>query len=114
MSRLAVAQLAYCAAMFFALKLAASSTDGLERDLGQAVLDALDRAHLTVKEAAALMRIDESQFRKQLRGEASNHLSLTRLMRLPYRFWLWLSPSLIYLVAKRNAEEIAESMRLRQ
>lgn len=107
-------QLLYVAGIFFALKLTTASTDDLERVLGQAVLDALDRAQLTVKEAAAIMRLDESNFRKQLRGEPSHHISLTRLLRLPYRFWLWLSPSLIYLVAKRNAEEIADSIRLRQ
>jgi len=109
-----VGQLLYVAGACFALKLSASSTDDLEKALGQAVLDSLDRAHITVKEAAAIMHLDESNFRKQLRGEPSNHISLTRLLRLPYRFWLWLSPSLIYLVAKRNAEEIAVSMGMRQ
>lgn len=114
MTRLRLAQLAYLAGAFFLLKLSAVSTDDLERDLGQAVLDSLDRAQITVKEAAAIMRLDEANFRKQLRGEPSNHISLTRLLRLPYRFWLWLSPSLIYIVAKRNAEEIAVSIGLRQ
>jgi hypothetical protein len=107
-------QLLYVVGACVALRCAAVSTDDLERDLGQAVLDALDRAQITVKEAAAIMRLDESNLRKQLRGEPSNHISLTRLLRLPYRFWLWLSPSLIYLVAKRNAEEIAVSIGMRQ
>jgi hypothetical protein len=109
-----VGQALYFVGACFALKLSAMTTDDLEKDLGQAVLDSLDRAQITVKEAAAIMHLDESNFRKQLRGEPSNHISLTRLLRLPYRFWLWLSPSLIYLVAKRNAEEIAVSIGLRQ
>jgi len=107
-------QLLYVVGACFLLKLSAVSTDELEKDLGQAVLDSLDRAQITVKEAAAIMHLDESNFRKQLRGEPSHHISLTRLLRLPYRFWLWLSPSLIYLVAKRNAEEIAVSIGMRR
>ena len=109
-----IGQLLYLAGACLAFRCAAMTTDDLEKDLGQAVLDSLDRAQITVKEAAAIMRLDESNFRKQLRGEPSNHISLTRLLRLPYRFWLWLSPSLIYLVAKRNAEEIAVSIGMRQ
>lgn len=109
-----VGQLGYYVGAAILFKLSAASTDDLEKILGQAVLESLERSRVTVKEAAALMRLDESQFRKQLRGEPSNHLSLTRLIRLPYGFWLWFSPSLIYLVAKKNTAEIAESIGLRQ
>lgn len=107
------AQFFYFVFGFLALKLAAANLDDLEQILGRAVLESLEHAHITVKEAAALMRLDESQFRKQLRGEPSNHLSLTRLVRLPYTFWLWFSPSLIYLVAKKNHAEIVESFSIR-
>lgn len=113
MTKLDALRLLYFACLVLALKASTVSTDDLEKILGLAVLESLERARVTVKEAAALMKLDESHFRKQLRGEPGNHLSLTRLVRLPYAFWLWFSPSLIYLVAKKNAIEIAESVGMR-
>jgi len=86
----------------------------LEKLLGDAVLLSLTNARITVKEAAAFMQFDESQLRKCLRGDPMHHMSLTRLIRLPYSFWLHFSPALIYLVAKRSATEIAEDMGIRK
>jgi len=114
MTRFTAAQMSYFVVMFFLLKLTTAATDDLEKILGMALLESLERARITVKEAAVLMRLDESHFRKQLRGEPSNHISLTRLIRLPWAFWLWFSPALMYLVAKKNTIEIAESLGLRK
>lgn len=101
------------AAVFALLQRAtASSTDALEQALGDAVREALHLAKLTEKNAADVMRMDESHLRKALRGEPSHHISLTRLVRLPFTFWLYFSPSLIYLVAKQNVHDIAEDMGL--
>jgi hypothetical protein len=95
-------------------RLAAIQVDDLEQVLGEAVLRSLEGARLTVKEAAAIMKIDESQLRHGLRGEKGYHLSLNRLARLPFVFWLHFSPALVYLVAKRNASDIAEDLGLKR
>lgn len=60
------------------------------------------------------MAIDESQLRHGLRGEKGYHLSLNRLVRLPFGFWLHFSPTLTYLVAKKHTTEIAEDIGLRK
>lgn len=114
MTHMTVLQFFLLVVWMLAFKLTAAATDELEKMLGLAVIDSLERARVTVKEAAALMKLDESQFRKQLRGEPSNHISLTRLIRLPWAFWLWFGPSLMYLVAKKNTIEIAETFGLRK
>ncbi len=107
-------QLLLLVGFFGLLKCAAMDLAPLEQVLGDAVLASLDAARITVKEAASLMKIDESQLRKGLRGEPSHHLSLNRLVRLPFGFWLHFSPTLTYLVAKKNVTEIAEDLGLRK
>lgn len=92
------------------LKAAAANTDELEQTLAQAIADALNAAHLSVKEAAYFMRLDESQLRKQLRAEPSQHVSLTRLIRLPFSFWLHFSPALISIIYRKRMQEFAQSM----
>jgi len=86
-------------------------SEELEVVLGEAVGLSLVQARLTIKEAAALMRIDESQFRHSLRGGKGYHLSLNRLLRLPFAFSLHFGPALIYLVAKKNIQEIADDFK---
>lgn len=93
------------AAHGLALGVATQITDS-DQALGQAVADALHLARLTVKEAASLMATDESQLRKQLRGEPSHHVSLTRLCRLPMPFWLAFIPALTSLVMRRHLTEL--------
>jgi hypothetical protein len=94
--------------------MAAQPDDALDELLGASVLLALQQARITTKEAAALMKIDESQLRHGMRGEKGYHLSLNRLMRLPFAFWLHFSPAIIYLVAKKNVSDIAEDLGLRK
>lgn len=98
----------------FGMKAVAFDVSELEETLGQAVLASLERARVTVKEAAALMAIDESQLRHGLRNEPGYHLSLNRLIRLPFAFWLTFSPTLIYMVAKKHHAEIAADLGLRK
>lgn len=104
--------------VFWILGVKAMSFDSstLDELLGDAVLAALMLAKITIKEAALVMEIDEAQFRRQLQGGVGkgSHLSLNRLIRLKFEFWVWFSPSLIYLVAKRNVREIAEDLHLRK
>jgi hypothetical protein len=94
--------------------LSAVSVDSLEKMLGLAVLDALEACHLTVKEAAPLMRLDESNLRSMLRGDGKYHLGVVHLARLPFTFWLCFGPKLFGLVARQNLEAIAEDIGLRK
>jgi hypothetical protein len=93
------------------MRCGAMDTTDLERVLGQAVNDALHLARLTPKFAADAMRWDEKDFYKAMRGE--RHMDLTRLCRLPFSFWLFFSPTLLYLVAKKHATEVAEDLGFR-
>ena len=64
--------------------------DGLEQILGQAVLDSLDAAHLTVKEAAYLTGWNDTNFRHALRAAvaAAPAIAFTLLWFTPYDHWL--------------------------
>lgn len=109
-----VSQIVALVVWVLCLKCAALDLEPLEQVLGDAVLSALESARITVKEAVAIMAIDESQFRKALRGEGYRHISLNHLLKLPFSFWLAFSPTLMYLVAKKNMVEIAETVGLRR
>jgi len=103
-----------CAVLFLiALRCSVMDLADLERTLGQAVRDALMLARITEEQAADLMRMDASTLRKCLRGDPRLQLGLARLMRLPFAFWLHLTPVLMYLVAKRNVEQIAHDLGLK-
>lgn len=95
------------------LKCSAMDLSNMDVVLGQTVQSALVSAGITIKEAIALMDIDETQFRKALRGEGYRLLALNHLIKLPYRFWLAFGPTLMWLVAKKNAIEIAETLGVR-
>jgi hypothetical protein len=96
------------------MRLSSLDTTSLEQTLAQAVVDALAAAHITTKEAAAAMRLDVSQLSRQLSATPGYHISLTRLVRLPFEFWLFLGPQLMYLVARKRFNEIAEDLNLRK
>jgi hypothetical protein len=55
-------------------------------DLTSAITEALERAHISHKEAALMMGIDPAQWSRQLHGDG--HISLQRLQKLPRQFWL--------------------------
>jgi hypothetical protein len=107
-------QLVLIGLWFFGVTAAAADHGDLERVLGEAVSTALAAARITVKEAAALMAMHESQLYKCLRADRGHHISLTRLVRLPFSFWMAFSPALLWLVAERNVREIAETVGLRK
>jgi hypothetical protein len=89
--------------------LAAADTTELERLLSASVLDALNAAHLSVKEAAHYMRIDPEQLRRQLKNEPKQYLALLKLLSLPFGFWLAFSPSLIAIVYRKRMQDMAET-----
>ena len=90
--------------------LAVTDTTELEQMLSAAVLDALNAAHLTVKEAAYYMHIDPEQLRRQLKNEPKQYLSLLKLLSLPFGFWLAFSPSLIAIVYRKRMRDMAETL----
>ena len=89
---------------------AAADTTELEQLLSAAVMDALNSAHLTVKEAAYYMHIDPEQLRRQLKNEPKQYLSLLKLLSLPFGFWLAFSPALIAIVYKKRMQDMAETL----
>lgn len=102
------------AGWLFCQRLSIMATDDLEQVLGIAVLDALGAIHLTVKEAAPMMRVNEANLRSMLRGEGKYHLGMVHLLRLPFQFWFWFGPVLFALVAKQRLTSMAEDLGLRK
>ena len=88
--------------------LTSANTDELEQFLAFAIRDALQAAHIPLKVAAPCMGITESQLAKQLRAEPSHHISLTRLIHLPFGFWLFFGPALIQIVYRKRMQEMSE------
>lgn len=72
-------------------------------DLASVVSEALTRAGLSSKEAAATMGVDKAHWSRQLNGADGQHISLQRLTKLPRTFWLellqQLAPALGIVIA---------------
>lgn len=81
----------------------------LQAIVNDAIRECLVLAKITDKEAAALTGMSETHFRRALSGEEHRYVSLVHLCKLPYRFWLHFSPLLMWMVAKKHAQEIAET-----
>jgi hypothetical protein len=68
-----------------------NSSDAPLRDLDIATVfgDAVTRAGLTHKEAAALMKLDRAHWSRQLNSADGQHISVQRLFEhMPRQFWL--------------------------
>lgn len=100
----------YVAIVFYGAKCAAMDLGTMDSMLGSAVIKALQRADITILEAVAIMKIDESQFRKALRGEGYRNLALNHLVRLGPIFMAHLTGELMWLTAKQRALEIVETV----
>lgn len=109
-----LSQILMTAAFSMGTFLTVASSDDLERVLGMAVLDGLDAIHLSVKEAAPIMRVDEANLRSMLRGESRYHLGLIHIARLPFKFWYWFGPVLFALLLKRSLAALVEDSSLRK
>lgn len=108
--KLASAYTALAAVASSAWMAAAPMTDEeIARMVGQAVIDALNAAHITVDHACDVMKLARSQFSAQVNGRPGAHLSVVRLLKLPWEFWLQFGPRLLYLAAQRSARQIGES-----
>lgn len=61
-------------------------------ELAAVIGQALSRAGLNNKQAAAYMELDPGQWSRQLQGEG--HISFQRLLKLPIKFWTEFVPLL--------------------
>jgi hypothetical protein len=80
-------------------------------DLATAVSQALTRAGLSHKEAAALMNLDRAHWSRQINGNDGQHISLQRLTKLPRQFWVeflqQLAPALDLVVGQPDVSDRA-------
>lgn len=102
-------QFASLIAIFALFKCAAMDLAPLQRIVNDGIRECLTLARITHQEAATLTGMSETNFYRALSGEESRNLSLVHLFKLPYRFWLHFGPMLMWLVAKKHAQEIRES-----
>lgn len=99
---------------FLCLKGAVMDLQPLQMLVNEAIVDCLSIAHLTMQEAASICGMSEANFYRALSGERYRSLSLAHLLKLPYRFWLHFGPNLMWLVAKKHAQEIADTLSLKR
>lgn len=107
-------QAGFLALWMFGMKCAAMDFTPLGKLIGDAVLKAMVDEDITVKAAAATGGMDESTFRKALRGESYRHITLIHMAKLGPKFWVRLSASIMWLVAKQHLEEILETVNVRK
>jgi hypothetical protein len=105
---LTLTQILVIAAWLFCQRLSVMTTDHLEHLLREAVADGFRRAHLTVEQAAAIMRMDYFNLQKALKGERGRAIPIDRLFRLPLTFWTSFLPDLVYLVAKKSLMDVVD------
>jgi hypothetical protein len=91
--------------------LSAISFHEMSRLLGQAVEKALiDFDDMPVKEAAAIMGVDYSQFCKALRGEGYRLIALNHLVKLGPRFMAHLTRHLMWLTTEYRVAEFKQEV----
>lgn len=106
--------LVICALFLVGWLCAAMDLQPLQQLVNDAVVECLTLAKITMQEAASLCGMSETNFRRALSGEEYRNISLVHLCALPYRFWLHFGPYLMWMVAKKHAREIAETIVVRR
>lgn len=96
------------------LKASVVDLQPLQALLNAAIRECLVLSQITDKEAASLCGMSYQNFNRALSGEAYRSLSLAHLFQLPWRFWLRFGPMLMWMVAKKHAEEIAETFSIKR
>jgi hypothetical protein len=99
---------------FVLMQCAAQDLEPLQQVVNAAIVECLTLAHIPIKEAASLCGMSEANFRRSLSGEEYRNISLVHLFKLPYRFWLHFGPMLMWMVAKKHAQEIAETFSVKR
>lgn len=105
---------AFLVCWLLALKCAAMDLGDMDRLLGQAVERALFESEITIVEACELMKINEHNFRRALKGEGYRYIALNHLVKLGPEFMVYLTASLMWLTAKQRAMEIKDTFTLRE
>jgi hypothetical protein len=99
---------------FVLLQCAAMDLDPLQQVINEAIRECLVLEKITDQQAASICGMSENNFRRALSGEPLRSLSLARLFRLPWGFWLRFGPMLMWMVAKKHAQEIADTFSLKR
>jgi hypothetical protein len=74
----------------------------------QALLDALEAAHLTHKEAYSAMRLQKSSWHRMLTGEL--HVPLDLVVLLPVKFQMEFWPRIAFSVLRQAAADIVDDV----
>lgn len=101
-------QLVFLILWLVAVRCAAMQGNDLEVLFGHVVRECLRRAEIPEEVAADRMKMDLSSLRKCLRGEGNLQLGIARLARLGLTFMTYLTPLLLYHVARLHAEQVLD------
>jgi len=92
-------------------RLTASSADDLGKAIAQAVNDALNSAHIAPKVVADCWGVSVTRAYQVLSGDPGAPITLSKLLALPFTFWLFFSPWLFARIAQQRVREISETVR---
>lgn len=88
--------------------------DDLRKLALRAVAEAIEKSEIPIKAYADMTPnvkgepMDESQLRKQLRGEPGYNLSFIHMLTYwPWPFWYYFAPNLLWLMGKKRVQEMA-------
>lgn len=81
----------------------------LERVTRLAFLDALIEAHITHKEAYMLLGYSKGHWSDMCAGQRSLP-NVTRMAKLPWKFWSAYLPKIAYAICQKNCSEITEDI----
>lgn len=90
------------------LRCSATSTDDLGRAIVAAVNDALAAAHIDTKTIADRWSCSVARVHQVLSNDPTAPVTLIKLLKLPFPFWLHFSGWLFALIAQQRIREVAE------
>lgn len=95
----------------FVQKLMVFDLSELNAIMGDTVRDCLRQTRMTEEQAAALMGLDVSAFRKMLRGEGNRQIGIARLLALGVPFMACFTPLLLFHAAKLHSSQMLDDAR---
>jgi hypothetical protein len=72
------------------------------RAVGKLIDDAREAAHITPKEACALMHIDAARYSRWVNGSPADSIDFRRLLLMPPAFWVELLPGIHHVKGLRR------------